>query len=505
MSTHADCWIQQRVFPFSFSFAIALLLITSAANVNAQTDWPQFRGPDFNPTAENERLPDTWSTEENIEWAVKLDGRGWSSPIVVGNKVFVTTAVSEEEIKPVQAGTNYSNELWAELEKQGLSEEEIEKKVMERDFQLPDQTSLEYFLICLDLESGKELWRKSFFSGHPPGGIHRKNSFASETPTSDGQRVFAYIGNLGVYAYDLDGQPLWKQELEALPMYMEFGTGTSPVVLDDQLLIQHDNEQQGFLASYDTATGKLRWKTTRDVTPKPPMMSKSSWSTPYIWKNELRTEIITMQPGAAISYDTNGQELWRLDGCSISPASSSFAYQGNLFVNGGRGRPFVVVKPGAHGILAATSSPGNSEQPETEDTDPQPESDANAGANAELVVWKRPRTGTYIPTPVIYRDGLYIVHDNGIMQRLETSSGKQSYKQRIRERGADFTTSPWAFNGKVFFLSEQGDTYVYEAGPEGKLLHVNKLGEFTMASPAIAGDRLLIRTEKKLYSIRSSN
>ena len=505
MSSQADSWPIQRTSRFVTSLALGVCLIATVGSANAQTDWRQFRGPDFNPTAENEQLPDSWSTEENIEWAVELDGRGWSSPIVVDNKVFVTTAVSEGEIKPVQAGTNYSNEFVAELVKQGLSEEEVEKKVMERDFQLPEDTTLEYFLICLDLESGKELWRKNFFTGHPPGGIHRKSSFASETPTSDGKRVFAYVGNLGVFAYDLDGKQLWKQEMEALPMYMEFGTGTSPVVVDDQLLIQHDNEQQGFLASYDTATGKLRWKTERDVTPKPPMMSKSSWSTPYIWKNDLRTEIVTMQPGAAISYDLNGKELWRLDGCSIAPCSSSFAYEGNLFVNGGRGRPFVVIKPGATGLLAADASASNPEEAGDDAGEEAKDEAADSNSNAELIVWNRPRTGTYIPTPVIYQDGLYIVHDNGIMQRLETASGKQSYKQRIRERGADFTTSPWAFNGKVFFLSEQGDTYVYEAGPEGKLLHVNKLGEFTMASPAIVGDRLLIRTEKKLYSIRKSS
>lgn len=469
---------------------LAVLFLWSTCALGQQNDvsndWMQFRGPDFNPTSNNADLPDRWSTDENVDWSATLEGRGWSSPIVVGKKVFVTTAVADGDVKPPQAGTEYSNDYVRELMKQGLDEEQIKQKIMERDFQLKEETTLDYYLVCLDLNSGKKLWQQKFHTGNPPGGSHRKNSFASETPTSDGKHVFVYVGNLGIYAYDLDGKAKWKKNLEPKPMYMEFGTGTSPVVCDGKLIVVSDNEEASFIAAYDSESGKEVWKTERKLPESAPAaLPKSGWATPLVWKNSQRTEIVTMQPGTAISYDVDGKELWRLNGCTAAPSASSFAKGDHLFLNGGRGRPFFVVKPGAKGVI---------EWQKEDEADP----------NRDKLVWKRPRTGTYIPTPVVYQGGLYIVQDSGILQRLDAETGNESYKKRIKESGADFTTSPWAYNGKVFCLSEQGDTYVYEAGDTFKLSHVNSLGEFTMASPAIAGDRLLIRTEKKLYCLRKN-
>lgn len=484
-------------------------------NESSTLAWPQFRGANGNPVAENKALPVTWSPTENIEWSVKLDGRGWSSPIVVGNRVFVTTAVSEGESKAPQVGTEYSNDYVRELSQQGLSKEEINKKVFERDFELPDQVSLKYFLICLNIEDGSELWRKQFHEGRPPGGRHRKNSFASETPTTDGKQVFVYIGNLGVFAFDLDGNPTWKLPMEANPIYMEFGTGSSPVMCDGRLIVLDDNEKASYIAAYDPKDGKQIWRTERKLPEATPAgLPRSGWTTPYVWRNRLRTEIVTLQPGTAISYDVDGNELWRMNGCSPAPAASSFAIGDVLYLNCGRGSSYCAIQPGASGEFqsnatgSATNSGASSDDQgdvKNEDAAQDDDSAKQGKDNDSLIVWRRPRAGTYIPTPVFYNDGLYIVHDNGIFQRLEADSGAQTFKERIKERGADFTTSPWAYNGKIFCLSEQGDTYVYEAGKDYKLLHVNFLGEFSMASPAIVGDRLLIRTEKALYSIRQKS
>ncbi len=455
-----------------------------SAPVKAQTaPWPQFRGPDANPIAENSRLPDRWSTTENVEWLAEIPGRGWSSPIVANGKVFVTTVTTDGKSKPPQTGTDYSNAYVAELMKQGLSEEEVEKRVTERDIELPSEVTLHYFVYCLDVNTGNELWNDEFYTGRPPHGRHRKNSFASETPVTDGNHVYVYIANLGLFAYDMDGKQVWTTKMDAHPIYFEFGTGSSPVLCEDCLIIVHDNQEHSFIAAYDTTNGKQIWQTDR-IPPEnaPEALPKSGWVTPFIWKNDVRTEIVTMSPGQAISYDTNGKELWRMTGLTVAPAASSFACKGLLYLDGGKTKPMFAIRPGAMGDISS----------------------AENGEPNEYVVWSRPRAGTYIPTPVAYQGGLYVVNDNGIVSRLDAETGDQSFKSRIKASGADFTTSPWAYNGKVFCLSEQGDTYVLEAGQEYKLLHVNSLGDLAMATPAIVDDRLLIRTEKHLYSMRRS-
>lgn len=440
----------------------------------AGPDWPQFRGPAANPVAADRRLPERWSKTENIEWAAGIPGRAWSSPIVTGGKVFVTTVVTDGKSKVPQMGTDYSNEYVAELVKQGLSEAEIEKRVNERDFEMPNEVNLHYFLYCLDLNSGKVAWKREFYAGRPPGGRHRKNSFASETPVTDGKRVYVYITNLGLYAFDLNGKPVWTTKMEAYPYIMEFGTGASPALLDDRLIIVNDNEKQQFIAAYDTATGRQVWQTLRKLGGTKPEDRHSGWATPYVWKHALRTEIVTIGPGEAVSYDTAGKELWRLKGTAAMPIPSPFAHDGLLYIDGGMGRSIFAVKPGGQGEIGE-----------------------------DLLAWTAARAGTYLPTPVLYDGGLYVLTDKGILSRYDARTGKVSYKARLDPEAGFFTTSPWAYNGKIFCLNEEGRTYVVQAGEELKVLGRNDLHDMAQATPAIAGDRLLLRTEHTLYSIRA--
>src|SRR5262249_29684128 len=245
---------------------IALVLSLSQAPVQTPL-WPQFRGGDANPVGTNVRLPDRWSKTQNVEWVQSIPGRGWSSAIVTADKVFLTTATTDGKSKAPQIGTEYSNEYIAELMKQGLSEEEAVKKVTERDFELPNEVTLHYLLYCLDLKTGKVVWKKEFYSGRPPRGRHRKNSFVSETPVTDGKRIYVYVANLGAWAYDLTGNLVWKTPLEVNPIYLEFGTGSSPVLAGDQLVFLTDNQKHQYLAALDTQTGKPLWRTDRDLGP----------------------------------------------------------------------------------------------------------------------------------------------------------------------------------------------------------------------------------------------
>lgn len=459
---------------------LACALFLGASAVQGQDiPWPQFRGPDSNPVGVHAKLAERWSKTENVEWMQQIPGRGWSSPIVSGGKIYLTTATTEGKSKPPQVGTEYSNEYVAELQKQGLPMDKIIERVTERDIELPNEVKLHYFLYCLNLKSGKVEWQKEFFAGQPPGGRHRKNSFASESPVTDGKLIYVYVANLGLWAYDLKGKQVWTTPLEANPIYLDFGTGSSPALIGNQLVIVSDNEKQQFIAAFDKQTGKQIWRTNRSLGNKG---MQSGWVTPYVWRHALRTEIVTVGPTVAVSYDLAGKELWRLSGMCPAPIPMPFAYDGLLYIDGGRGSSMFAVRPGATGDISL----------------------AKGESSNAFVAWSQPRAGTYLPSPLAYEGGIYTLTETGILTRFEAKTGKQTYKTRIDPKATAFTTSPWAYNGKLFCLSEEGQTFVIAAGEEFKLLHVNELDEMAQATPAIVGERLLVRTETKLYSIRRS-
>jgi len=460
-----------RLFVLAICFAVAIVAADTP-------EWPQFRGPRSNPVS-NGRLPDTWSKTENIEWMAEIPGLGWSSPIVSGNRIFLTTAITEGKSKQPEIGTEYSNEYLAELVKQGLSPKEADAKVVERDMEMPNEVMLHYFLYCLDLRTGKVTWKQEYNSGHPPGGRHRKNSFASETPVTDGKRVYVYATNLGLYAYDLNGKQVWKTPLEAGPIYGDFGTGASPTLAGDRLLIVSDNEKQQFIAAFDKNTGKQIWRTNRDLAVKRGgASSRSCWSTPYVWITPGRSEVVTIGPRFAVSYDLSGKELWRLSGMAPMPIPSPFASDGLLLLNGGKGGGLFAVKPGALGDISPA-----------------------ADRPSEFVAWSQERGGTYLPTQVAYEGGIYALSEIGIFSRYEAKTGEVSYRARI-EGGIAFTSSPWAYDGKIFCLNEEGKTFVIAAGDKYELLKVNDLEEMALSTPALVGDRLLLRTQTRMYSIR---
>lgn len=467
-----------------FAGGLSVLMVSAALAEPADAPWPFFRGPNGVPASDNPSLPLRWSTTENVEWKVAVPGSGWSSPIVAGGRVFVTTATSSTEMKPPQIGTDYSNEYLAELMGQGLSQEEAIEKLNERDLEFPDEVDLEYWLIAYDLESGAESWRQRFHAGPPPGGRHRKNSFTSETPVTDGESVYVYVGNLGLWAFTLDGQPRWSTRLESFPVYLDFGTGGSPALVDDQIVILNDNQDAQFIAAFSTRDGKRLWRTTRDLTPERQPIRRSGWSTPFIWRTPERTEIIAQGPDMAISYGTDGAELWRMSGHSILPTPSPFAYDGRLYlvsgVHGDELRPIAAILPGATGDLTTEAG-------KTYD---------------DHVLWYNRVAGTYIPTPVAYRGSLWVVYDKGIFARYDATTGERLYRSRIEGSAGAFTASPWAYRGRILAIDEEGTTFVFEAGEEFTQLHSNPLDEMVLASPALVGDRLLIRTRGHLYSIR---
>ncbi len=474
-----------RIAPrVAITLTVSLLSIAGIAPAQQEPNWPGFLGPEGTPVADNPDLPDTWSRTENVEWSAEIPGMGWSSPIVWGGRVFVTAATSDQAMKQPSFGVDFSNDYVAELMEQGLEMDEVMRRVEERDTETTEEIVIKLVLYCLDLETGEILWRREAHHGNPAVGRHRKNSFASETPVTDGEAVYVYFAHQGLYAYDFDGNELWSTPLNPYQVYLDFGGGTSPALHGDRIYILNDNEESGFVAAFDKRNGKEIWRRSRVALGE---HRNSGWSSPFVWANSQRTELITMGPETAISYDLDGDELWRMKKMSFMPIPTPFASGDVLYLIAG--------PPGAGSWPIAALTPGAS----GDITLPEGET------SSEHVVWYDWRGGTYLSTPVLYDGHLYVLQDKGIIAKYDASNGERVYRARIGPGASAFTASPWAYNGKIFCLSEEGDTYVLGTGDELELLGVNKLEEFALATPAMVGDRLLVRTQQHLWSIRAAS
>jgi outer membrane protein assembly factor BamB len=432
-------------------FGVLLLLVLLAAVSLVAEDWPQFRGSQAGVGVDHPDLPDTWSTTENVVWKADIPGLGWSSPIVWGDHIFLTTVASATPGDPPKPGFYIGD--WPA------------SKAPHRSV-----------VYDVDFATGKVRWEREVSSAAPTLAKHLKNSYGSETPVTDGERVYAYFGNLGLYAFDMSGKPVWSVPIGPFKTRNNWGTGASPVLHGGRIYIVCDNDEQSFLGAFDARTGKEIWRVKR--------VEGTNWSTPFVWQNELRTEIVTAGSDRVRSYDTDGTLLWEFSGMSTISIPTPFSKHGLLYISSGYiadpKRPAYAIKPGASGDISLKSG-------ET----------SNAA-----IVWSWPTGAPYNPTPLVYGDTYYTLFDRGFMTTHDARTGKEIYgRQRVTSDAAGFTSSPWAYNGKVFALSEEGDTYVIQAGPEFKVLRKNSLNEMTLATPAIARGSLIVRTATKLYRI----
>ena len=462
--------------------ALALVTLTTVQARRApNVAWPQFRGPSGAGILDSARLPTAWSATSNVAWSVEVKGRGWSSPVAWDNLVFVTSAISPGTFKAPSTGI-FGNDYAAELTKQGLSDDEVTKKVVSRDIELTAESGdLRYMVYAFDATTGKLRWEREAHKGAPFGGRHRKNTYASETPATDGERLYVYFGNVGLFAYSLDGKPLWNTRFDPQPMYLDFGTASSPVVHDGRVYVLHDNNGQSFVAAVEAKSGKLAWKVSRDL---PAGQLTSGWSTPFIWTHPQRSELVVIGRQHAVGYALDsGNELWRLGGLTGQSTPSPVAANGLLYLatgsQGESNRPVFAVKPGARGEISLARG-----------------EDRNA-----FVAWFHPRASAYTSSPLVYRGRMYVVNDNGILTVFDAATGKEIYKARAGGSGNTFSASPWASDGKVYLLSEDGHTFVIEAGDKYVELARNSLDEMSLATPALAPNALFMRTQTRLYRI----
>jgi len=431
-------------------------LATSAAS----DVWPGFRGPHASGVADGQRLPETWSgvTGGNVRWKVRLPGLAHSSPIVWNNRVFVTTAISSRPDATFKPG------LYGE----GTASE--------------DRTPQRWVVMALNHKSGSIVWQSTAYEGVPKEKRHIKATYANATPFTDGRYVIALFGSHGLYAFDMNGKLAWKKDLGVLdvgaydlPEY-EWGTASSPIVYKDLVIVQCDTQKESFVMASDIHTGKTVWKTVRQELP--------SWGTPtvYVPANGGSPELVTNASNYVRGYDPEtGAERWRLGGSSKITAPTPIVSKDLIIVASGRApeRPIFAIKPGGSGdITPAAGVPSTAHVP-----------------------WRKTGRGSYMPTPLVYQDVLYVLGNAGLFDAYSLATGEEVYRQRIEHGGSGFSASPVAANGRIYLSSEDGDVFVIRAGAKFELLAKNPMGEPLMASPALAGDTLFVRGEKHLFAI----
>lgn len=420
-------------------------------------DWTEFHGGTKAGYRDKVNLPHEWSTTKNVAWSTEIPGLAWSSPVTWKGKVFVTSVIRDG--KPETPDVARKG-LYFGGEKSKAPEENYTWKVY-----------------CIDEQTGKILWDKVAHQGKADRGKHIKNSYASETPVVDGERLYVCFGNIGLFTYDHDGKLLWKYAVESMPTTASWGPAASPTVHDNRLYFVYDNNQESYILCLDAKTGSQVWKKPRD--------EKSNWACPYVWVNDKRTEIVTAGSKKIRSYDLDGNILWELGGMSSITVPTPFSVDGLLYVSSGyvmdQKKPLYAIKPGASGDLTT-------------------EGDA---PNNPSVAWVQRKAGPYMPTPLVYNGLCYVLYDMGAFACYDAKTGAEIYsKQRFKGKTTGFTASPWAYNGKIFCMSEDGDVFVIEAGKEFKQIAKNSMDELCMASPAITDKSLLLRTASKLYCIR---
>ena len=398
--------------------------MTPAVGDPADT-WPRWRGPSGQGDVAGSGYVDRWGPEENVRWKVAVPGNGNSSPIVWGNRIFLTTAEA--------AGARRT-------------------------------------VLAFDRETGKRLWTTAAPNAKPER-AYAKNGHASSTPTTDGERVYAYFGNHGLLALDMDGGIVWHKSLGELNAF--HGTASSPLLLGERLIIvQEQQRAESFIAAFDRSTGEELWRTARDT--------QVGWSSPAAIsvttdEGEERDEIVVNSQHHVIAYaPEDGRELWRASGTTFEVIPSPVVGHDLLFSTSGRAGPTLAIRPGGNGDV----------------TDSR-------------IVWTAAKGSPFVVAPMLVGDYLYMVNDMAsVITVYEAKTGEVLWQERLGERMREgFSAAPVAFDGKVFFTNDNGETFVIKEGPEFELLHVNRIGERTIASPALVGGVWYIRTGGHLWAI----
>ena len=435
---------------------LTFVLVLTANHAFAD-NWPSFRGPHASGVADGHPTPVHWDVEksENVLWKTPIPGLGHSSPIVWGDRLFVTTALTGKKKAELKVG------LYGDIDP------------------VDDSTEHVWRLYSLDKRSGKTIWERIVHRGKPTIQRHTKSSHANSTPATDGTHLVVFLGSEGLYGYDMDGRLKWKKDLGVLDSGFfrvpdaQWGFGSSPVIHQGKVVVQCDVQKSSFVAVFDAADGREIWRRKRDDVP--------TWSTPTVHAGPRRTQVIVNGYRHIGGYDfATGDELWKLRGGGDIPVPTPVVSDGLIYLSSAHGgaSPLYAVRLDASGDVSLAGG---------------------ATAN-EHVAWSYERNGSYMPTPIVYGGHVYVSQDNGILSCYDAKTGERRYRERLG-RGNAVTASGVAADAKLYFTVEMGDVYVVKAGPEFELLAKNPLGEIAMATPAISEGVLYFRTRGHVVAV----
>lgn len=446
----------------ALSLTSALFLRSALAESG---NWPMFRGNSALGVAE-ERAALTWNADadagaiRNVLWKTPIPGLGHSSPVIWADKLFVATAVSAAGTAPLRVG----------LYGDGKSAD--------------DNGEQSWNVFCLDKRSGKILWERTAFKGTPRSKRHTKGTHANTTVAADGKRVIAFFGSEGLHAFDLEGQQLWKKDLGVIdqgPKGSDYSWGfsSSPVLFEDKVIVQCDDRNQPFAAALSAVDGKDLWRTSRSG------ISNHGWATPGVIRAGDRALVVLNAWPYIAAYDlATGKERWRLKSEGDIPVPTPIHARGLVYVTNAHGgpAPLYAIKPDAEG-----------------DITPADGSRTSAG-----VVWSEAKNGAYMQTPVVAGELIYSCSDRGVLKVYDAATGKMHYQQRLGTGTTGFSASPVVAGDRLYFTSEEGEVYVIKTGTQFELLATNKMGEISMASPAVSDGVLFFRTRGNVVAIAES-
>lgn len=420
----------------------------------ADDNWPQWRGPGGLGVSATTTYVEEWGPERNIAWKSPIEGRGHSSPIVWGGRIFLTTAIeggaAEGNRPPVHLGFD-----------------------LKPGYVHPDSVGsdhrYELKVIAIDAATGRRLWAQRAYEGAMYDDRHRKNTYASSTMVTDGKLVYAFFESAGLFAYDVDGRVVWQTSLGGIGK-AGLGPGTSPVLYENLIILQCDQEMGtgSFIVALDRTNGREVWRVDRSM--------RRSWATPLLVQTPSRMELVASGAERVVAYEPRtGRELWRAPGVESHPIPSAVAGHGLVFLTAGsQAKRALAIRAGADGDLDGTPA----------------------------IAWRYDKGTAYVPSPILHGKYLYLMTDKGLLTCLDAATGAVLYEGGRPPVPATFTASPVAFGDRLLITSEDGDTFVVKAGPTHEILRTNSVGEPVYASMALAGGTIYIRGERHLYAIR---
>ncbi len=447
---------------FTGVLTISLVFGAGLACAAGPGDWPNWRGPANDGMARGD-APLHWSDTEHIKWKVTIPGRGHSSPVIWGDRIFVTTAVQTATAPAPAASSSDAPAPGGGPGGRGRGRGGpggggplVEHKLV---------------LLCLDRKTGKTLWERVAKVAVPHQGYHPQyGSFASNSPVTDGKHVVAWFGSRGVYVYDLDGNKAWEKDFGvALKIRLGFGEGTAPLLVGDKLILNYDHEGDSFITALDIATGKELWRT--------PRADGTNWSMPVAFAHAGKTQIVVTATRRVRSYDLEtGKQIWECAGLGLNTIPAPVSADGIVYVMSGYRDPnLLAIKLGREGDLTGT----------------------------DAILWTNQKGNSYTPSPVLHEGKLYLLTDNGMLSCLDAKTGKPFYQQQRLPKPYNFKASPVGANGKLYLATEDGDVVVVKMGETFEVLATNSLeGQTFIGTPAIIEGEIYLRGQNTLFCIR---